>query len=191
MLKNEFFTIAKTNIILADELYCQLMKQLTDNPSKTSREKGIDMFQQMIQTTLPSQALKPYLEYFLREYNEVNLLMSLQAKYSKNNTALLTGEMRDPLGGKQGQVSTSNHSGYLLEIKGKLIQIHIRRWCMLDEDEAFSVYLHDDMTNRVACYLMSQIKDIRGKSSQDNGNKQKFPFEIELKTGIVKTFIAE
>ena len=52
---------------LRDELYVQLMKQLTDNPSKQSRDAGWRMLERMLECFPPSEPLENFLEAFLRK----------------------------------------------------------------------------------------------------------------------------
>jgi len=52
---------------IRDELYCQVMKQLTGNNDPTSCDHGFTMLGVMLSTFPPSDDLENYLEMFLRE----------------------------------------------------------------------------------------------------------------------------
>eukprot|EP00743_Colponemidia_sp_Colp-15_P007995 GILK01008660.1.p1 GENE.GILK01008660.1~~GILK01008660.1.p1 ORF type:complete len:2044 (+),score=493.00 GILK01008660.1:237-6368(+) len=55
---------------LRDEIYCQLMKQLTDNPSSESISKGWQLVAFCLETFPPSNTFDNFLEIFLRERSE-------------------------------------------------------------------------------------------------------------------------
>lgn len=174
MLAKEFYAIARTNGGLADEAYCQVLKQLSNNPSNTSRCKGISIFGGLIECVLPSKQLEPYVEHFLRENCELELLHLLQRRMKETEES---GCNVEPI----------HYAGYLTIIKGKLIKVSTKRWCVVDED-ALTIYLSDDPSTRLDALLISQIKDIRVHNAPSDRKKNQFPFEIEMKNGAVKTF---
>jgi len=51
---------------LIDEVYCQIMKQVTENPKKDSEERGWNLMAIVLATCPPSAQLENYLEFFLR-----------------------------------------------------------------------------------------------------------------------------
>lgn len=53
---------------LRDELYCQLMKQLTANPSLESSARGWQLMLLMLSTFAPPQEIEDYVEYFIRTH---------------------------------------------------------------------------------------------------------------------------
>eukprot|EP01083_Nonionella_stella_P205322 747785_1 len=53
-------------VILRDEMYVQIMKQLTDNPAKESENKGWELLKICLSTFPPSDILENYLESWIR-----------------------------------------------------------------------------------------------------------------------------
>lgn len=68
---------------LRNEVYCQIIKQLTENPSPQSAQKGWQLMKCCLQTFPPSEEFANYLEMFLAangkgdKYIEVRLLVKL------------------------------------------------------------------------------------------------------------------
>jgi len=62
---------------LRDELYCQLMKQLTANPSPESIDHGFTLMSLLLSTFPPSAELENYLEMFLRGKREDECIKKL------------------------------------------------------------------------------------------------------------------
>jgi hypothetical protein len=58
---------AKKEEGLRDEIYVQIMKQLTDNPSAKSAENGWELFQKVIREVLPSQECCEFVRGFLEK----------------------------------------------------------------------------------------------------------------------------
>merc|ERR1712050_231549 len=52
---------------LRDEVYIQVMKQLTDNPSNDSAEKGWLLLEKMVEIELPSGELSEFFRAFLQK----------------------------------------------------------------------------------------------------------------------------
>jgi len=62
--------VAKLSPSMADEVYVQLMKQLTENPSHGSLRRGYELMLSCCQTVAPSQDLHDYLHHFLMRNKE-------------------------------------------------------------------------------------------------------------------------
>jgi hypothetical protein len=62
---------------LVDEMYCQVMKQLTQNPVPESEAKGWNLMSMMLATFPPSTQLDNYLEYFLRRAGRGSCIKTL------------------------------------------------------------------------------------------------------------------
>jgi hypothetical protein len=67
MLAQELLTICLTNLPIRDEIYCQLMKQLSNNPLPESKRKGWNLMQLCLDTFPPGPEFENYLEFFLRQ----------------------------------------------------------------------------------------------------------------------------
>merc|ERR1712046_470446 len=57
--------MGKQDAALLDEIYVQLMKQLTSNPSVRSATSGWELFQKLVETTMPTQELRDFVRAFL------------------------------------------------------------------------------------------------------------------------------
>ena len=51
---------------LRDELFCQLMRHITDNPVTTSRDRAWQLMHLALTVFAPSESLENYVEAFLR-----------------------------------------------------------------------------------------------------------------------------
>merc|ERR1719336_1536589 len=56
---------------VCDEVYIQVMKQLTDNPSTDSTAKGWDLLKRMVQEALPSAEVNEFLRVFVQREAEI------------------------------------------------------------------------------------------------------------------------
>jgi len=66
ILASELLTLCLQQKELRDEVYCQLIKQLTNNPKSDSRQKGWDLMTLCLATFPPNSEMENYLEMFLR-----------------------------------------------------------------------------------------------------------------------------
>jgi hypothetical protein len=180
MMVDEFCSIAKKNQELADEAYCQLVKQLTANPSQSSRSKGIAILRRLVDVVIPSQALEPYIEHFLRDNSELELLHLLQLRIRSSGVG----------SGEQSSNQFAGFAGYLTLVKGKLIKVNLHRYCVINS-ETMTISMNDDPSSRVDALLVCQIREVRVRKGVDNVAKCRYPFELEMKSGIVKVFYAK
>jgi myosin VIIa len=74
----EIFQIAMTDDVLRDELYCQIMKQLTENYIVGSEERGWDLMWLITGLFVPSQILLKELQEFLKTRPHLLAKESLQ-----------------------------------------------------------------------------------------------------------------
>ncbi|KAH9259250.1 hypothetical protein BASA81_002293 [Batrachochytrium salamandrivorans] len=66
---------------LRDEIYCQLMKQLSNNPSTESEFRGWNMMAMCCAAFPPSEGLKDYLEYYLKQASRTECVWKLHMTY--------------------------------------------------------------------------------------------------------------
>ena len=178
MMVNEFCSIAAKSQSLADEAYCQIIKQLTANPSLSSRSKGVAILRALVEVALPSSGLEPYIEHFLRDTAELDILHALQQRLRSQSA----GE-----GPREG--THFCHAGSLTLVKGKLLPVYLKRFCIVSP-EALIINMTEDPSSRVDALLISQIREVRIRKGCDVPSKGRFPFELEMKNGTVKVFHA-
>ena len=77
MLAQEVLRMGLEMTPLRDELFCQLLKQITHNPNTDSRAKGLDLMRICLQAFAPSDKFINYVEYALREAGERALVVQL------------------------------------------------------------------------------------------------------------------
>ncbi|XP_052216841.1 myosin-VIIa-like isoform X3 [Dreissena polymorpha] len=66
LLNENIIDVAMRNRYLRDEIFCQVMKQLTENPNKLSEERGWHVMWMLLTCTFPQSELLDELEMFLR-----------------------------------------------------------------------------------------------------------------------------
>ena len=176
MLKKEFLRIATYHVCLTDELYCQVMKQLTKNPNRVSKAKGVDLLQLLVSAVLPTAALQPYLENFLRSHGAlefVNLLRVLSMK--KTATAEKAAEQ--------------DNEGWLFNTVGRIMKSYRKRWCVL-QGESLSLFMTKDHSSRIETFPASQIKSLHYLIKKDENVKAMYAFEIQMKNDKCHVFYA-
>lgn len=65
------------NSDLQDETFCQLMKQMTNNPSLANINRGWVLMSQLLQKMSPSPQLENYLETFLRSHDREDIVLTM------------------------------------------------------------------------------------------------------------------
>lgn len=82
----ELLQFGLTDLDLRDEIYCQVIKQLTKNETYESKTKGNELLCLLIQTYLPSPELLPYIiAYLLNEHYPSNYISYIHiTKYDYN-----------------------------------------------------------------------------------------------------------
>jgi len=167
MLTKEFLRIATYHVTLTDELYCQVMKQLTKNPSRVSKAKGVELLQMLVSTVLPTTPLQPYLENFLRSHGAlefVNLLRVLSMKKSA----------------KADTAAENDRDGWLFNTVGRIMKSYRKRWCVLQGD-TFSLFMNKDHNSKIESFSVNQIKSLHYLKKKDENVKAMYAFEILMK----------
>ena len=77
ILAHELITAGIENVELRDELYCQMMKQLSKNPNDASKRRGWNLMALALSSFPPSDELENFLELFLRENNQFRTVRKL------------------------------------------------------------------------------------------------------------------
>ena len=132
MLAQELLRIASLNEALVDEIFCQLMKQLTGNPDSASYEKGIDLMAIIVRALAPSSSVVNYLEAFLRSIHERRLVrvMHLTSSASAGDTVTAGMLSLEDIGKLQG---AAIFTGWMkLKVKGRIYDSFVRFFFVLD-----------------------------------------------------------
>jgi myosin heavy subunit len=167
MLKKEFLRIATYHVTLTDELYCQVMKQLTKNPGRVSKAKGVELLQLLVSTVLPTSPLQPYLENFLRSHGALEFVNLLRVLAMKNSA-------------KADKAAEHNSEGWLFNTVGRIMKSYRKRWCVLQGD-TFSIFMTKDHSSKIESIPVSQIKSLHYLKKKDENVKAMYAFEILMK----------
>jgi myosin VIIa len=121
---NNIFGPAMKNEALKDEIYCQIMKQLTENRIQISEERGWDLMWLATGVMIPSPVLLKELQEFLKTRKHAIALESLQ----RLQKTMKHGERKYP--------------PYIVEVEAirfRTIQVYHRVYFPDDTDEAFEI----------------------------------------------------
>ena len=176
MLKKEFLRIATYHTTLTDELYCQVMKQLTKNPNHVSKAKGVDLLQLLVSAVLPTPPLLPYLENFLRSHGALEFVNLLRVLASKTSA-------------KTDKSAEHDNEGWLFITVGRIMKSYRKRWCVLHGD-SLSMFMTKDHNSKIETLPISQIKSLHYLKKKDENVKAMYAFEIEMKNDKKHVFYA-
>jgi len=100
-LMRDVLAIAHEHDKLANEIYVQVMKQLTENPSPRSAAQGWKLMLGLCQTVAPSEDLQPFVHVFLmkmlaHEYAERDFMIQADIKQCSLDLNALTNKAKDP-----------------------------------------------------------------------------------------------
>lgn len=120
----EIFELALNDEVLRDEVYCQIMKQLTENNFAVSEERGWDLIWLASGLFIPSQSLLRELQEFLKTRPHPIATDSLQ----RLQKTIKTGNRRNP--------------PYIVEVESirqRTLQIYHKIYFPDDTDEAYQI----------------------------------------------------
>jgi len=107
---------------LRDEVFCQLMKQLTDNPNPESEIRGWNLMAMCLATFPPSRKLEDYLEMFLRVKGRDKCVLKL-------HQTRLAGPLREaPFLDVVARLRARNTDDFWMPGARESIQLEERMW---------------------------------------------------------------
>jgi hypothetical protein len=97
----------KKDKALVDEIYCQVMKQMTNNPSSRSMTSGWELLQSLCQEVKPSREVGEFLRAFLQKRQDVKeaaAQASTEEKRIVDGTPYTKAEFIDYFGEEEGKI---------------------------------------------------------------------------------------
>mmetsp|Transcript_27438 Transcript_27438/g.32442 ORF Transcript_27438/g.32442 Transcript_27438/m.32442 type:complete len:2067 (+) Transcript_27438:95-6295(+) len=191
MLAQEILRVALEHPALKDEIYCLLLKQLTENPNPGSEAKALDLLQICLQSFAPSDLFVNYLEYYLRSTNNTGLVRELHLMSAEENLTDKKLSLAD-IGKVTGQMV---HSGWMQLRSEGVFNSYTRYWFLMDPEAGKLRYFLQEgnlKANRkqkqLACFEVKYMVSLdelepSDKSSRNPSIRGKFPFEMGMKGG--------
>lgn len=144
---DEIFTPALEDEVLRDELFCQLMKQLTNNSIQSSEERGWDLMWLATGLMVPSQILLKDLQEFLKTRPHPVAKDSIQ----RIQKTIKNGNRRYP-----------PYSVEVDSIRQRTIQIFHKIYFPDDTDEAFQI----ESSTKASTLIETVVKSFKMKSAE-------------------------
>merc|ERR1711871_1333572 len=109
LLAQEVTRCGLENHGIRDEIYCQIVKQLIDNPQRSSVSRGWNLMALCLQTFPPSDQFENYLELFLRENHQDRSVRKL-------HKIVFGGAREEPIA--VGDIEAVQHRGSRFSVVG-------------------------------------------------------------------------
>lgn len=122
---DHIFGPAMQNDLIRDEVYCQLMKQLTENRAQASEERGWDLMWLAAGVMIPSAVLLKEVTEFLKSRRQHPIAVAALARLQKNLKS-----------------TPRKHPPYIIEVEAiqiRSLQIYHKIYFPDDTDEAFEI----------------------------------------------------
>jgi len=116
----ELLTTGIATHLLRDEIFCQVMKQVTENPKPESEARGWNLMSMLLAAFPPSQSLENYLELFLRKSNKMTCVKVLHA-------SLLCGPLLSPPSLSEVSLCRSTSGNMDIWFNGERRQLQLRK----------------------------------------------------------------
>ncbi|XP_004694932.1 PREDICTED: unconventional myosin-VIIb [Condylura cristata] len=157
-LTNQIFTLALQDKALQDEVYCQILKQLTNNPNRYSEERGWQLLWLCSGLFAPGKALLPHAQKFIDTRRKRLLAPDCSRRIQR---VLRTGPRKQPphqveVEATEQKVSRICHKIYLPNDNSEMVEVNSNTRV---RDVCESIATRLQLTSWEGCSLFIKIAD--------------------------------
>ena len=177
MVAQEILKQALNDQQVADEIYCQIMKQIDKNPNATSSEKGWELLELCLVTFSPGPQLVKFVGKFLQTAGRRQCL----AKLTAINSAVATDttvpslekvhQLRRHVTNTKGKKAGKVKAGWLC--KKATIGWGKRQWYVLDTGEGKLLVFKEQISSEAPkeCYELIDLQSVHIKKEKANARQ--------------------